>query len=361
MYNDFSGDCSPDQEDAMTSRERFLAACRCQSTDRPPVWLMRQAGRYLPEYRELRARHDFQTLMHTPELAAEVTLQPLRRFPLDAAIVFSDILTVPEALGLSLNYPEGGPVLSPRTENMAAIHKLDPAPIRSRLSYLGETMARLREALGEEKALLGFAGAPYTLATYMVEGGTAKHFRRIKTLAFTQPETLEKLLDILADAVLESLKLQIENGADAVQLFDTWAGELAPGDFRRFCLPYLQRIVRGLKPLRTPVIVYMNGVAPHFDELAAELDADVLGIDWRFPLARARVQRPKGLSLQGNLDPLELFGDPERIRRRAREIHEEMAGEPGHIMNLGHGILPETPIAGVAAFVEETLRLGDKE
>ncbi|RJO63849.1 MAG: uroporphyrinogen decarboxylase [Myxococcales bacterium] len=341
----------------MNSRERFLSACRLKPVDRPPVWVMRQAGRYLPEYRALREKHSFLDVCRTPELAREVTLQPLRRFPLDAAILFSDILVVPEAMGVNVEFADEGPVLTPRLDSPQALAALIDPDVERALGYVGLALDAIREGMGPEKALLGFSGAPYTLATYMVEGRASKPFSAIKTLAYREPALLHALLARLADVVTRYLRLQAAHGADAVQLFDTWAGELAPADFSVFALPYVQRIVRGLADLDLPVIYFVNGLGG-LVERAVESGAAALGVDWRVSLADVRRRTQGKVALQGNLDPLELYGPADRIRRRVRELYAETAGAPGFILNLGHGILPDTPIEGMAAFADEATRLG---
>ncbi len=343
----------------MNRRERFCAACRGEAVDRPPVWVMRQAGRYLPEYLELRSRHSFLDVCHKAELAREVALQPLRRFPLDAAILFSDILVVPEAMGITVDYPDGGPTLAPLIDSQAALQHLHEPDITRELGYVGEALDAIRDGIGPDMALIGFAGAPYTLATYMVEGGGGeKRFRGIKRLAAQEPEFLQSLLDRLVDTVTGYLRMQIEHGADALQLFDTWAGELSPADFRRFALPAVARIVENLKPSGVPVIYYVNGVGGLLEDMTTS-GADVLSVDWRVSLADARRRTNDAVPLQGNLDPLELTGSEAYIRRRVRELHAEMRGGRGHIFNLGHGVLPDTPIEGVRVFVDEVTRLGE--
>lgn len=347
---------SPPRISTMTSRERFLAACRREPVDRPPVWLMRQAGRYLEEYQAIRRNHDFQTMCHTPSLATEVTLQPLRRFGMDAAILFSDILVVPEAMGQTVTYPEGGPRLAPsiRTrEDLARLRRVDASVA---LSYVAEALRLVRPELGEHRALLGFAGAPYTLATYMVEGGGSRHQAATKELLFTAPDLMDALLEVITEVVIDFLLLQIEAGADAVQLFDTWAGDLAPVEFERLSLGPVRRIASALAPSGVPLIYYVNGIAGHL-EAASTCGASVLGIDWRIDLGEVRGRLGPGIALQGNLDPLVLLAPPAEIRARVRAIHDSLGGTGGHIFNLGHGVLPFIPVSGVGAFVEAVKEL----
>lgn len=341
----------------MNSRERLLAACRSQPVDRPPVWLMRQAGRYMPAYRALRAQHDFVTMCHRPELSAEVTLQPIRRFGMDAAILFSDILVVPEALGQTIAFPEGGPTVTPPVRTAADLARLDGGAPVERLGFVAEALRRIRAELGPDRALLGFSGAPYTLATYMIEGGTSKHQLETKRLAWNEPALVDDLLARLAEVVTGYLRLQIEAGADAVQLFDTWAGDLAPEEFERFAVRPTQAIVKALRPLGVPIIHFVNGVASHLDA-AARIGADVMAIDWRVDLAEVRRRLGPSQAVQGNLDPLLLLAPPAEITRRVRDVHARLGGAPGHVWNLGHGILPQTPESGVEAFVQAVVNLG---
>lgn len=342
----------------MNGKERFLAACSGVKLDRPPVWVMRQAGRYLPEYRELRERHSFLDVCRSPELAREVALQPLRRFPLDAAILFSDILVVPEAMGQKVSYLENGPVLHPRVDSADAVELLADVDVGKTLGYVGDAIEAIREGIGPDKALIGFSGGPYTLATYMVEGGGAKRFINIRRMMLESPALLDKLLGRLASLVARYLRMQAERGADALHIFDTWAGELAPDSYRRFVLPGIQRIISDLSDVDAPVIYFINGVGGLLEEMA-KTGAKVLGIDWRTSMTDARRRSEDAMALQGNLDPLELLGPEERIRRRVREIHAEMEGGPGHIFSLGHGLFPEAPIAGLSTFIDEVTRLGD--
>jgi len=335
----------------MNARERFLAACNCQPVDRPPVWVMRQAGRYLPEYQEVRAKHDFLEVCRSPDLVTEVTMQPLRRFGLDAAIIFSDILVVPEAMGQRVTYPTGGPKLTPPIRETSDLERIKDCEPERDLAYVAEALRHMRRAMGEDRALLGFAGAPYTLATYMVEGGGSRHQEQTKQLALRKPGLMDNLLDRLADGVARFLKLQIEAGADAVQIFDTWAGDLSPTDFERLALEPTRRVTAQLAHLGVPIIYFVNGIAAHI-EAAADSGATALGIDWRMDLAEARRRTGGRLALQGNLDPLVLSGPPALIRERVQAIHDSLEGAPGHIFNLGHGVLPTTPVEGVAAFVD---------
>jgi uroporphyrinogen decarboxylase len=338
----------------MTHRERFLAALNHQPVDRPPVWLMRQAGRFLPEYREVRKGHSFLDMVRTPELATEVTLQPLRRFGIDAAILFSDILTIPEAFGMRVDFPEGGPVLSPPLRTAEDVRRLPRAEVRESLHYVGDAVRMIHGELGGKHALLGFSGAPWTLACYMVEGKGSKSYDTIKAMLYSAPETLTALLDKLADAVIDYLLMQLEAGADAVQLFDTWAGELRAADYDKYVRPSTLRIIQAIQAKGHKIMVFARHPG-HLTESTVRLGADGLGLDWRVDMAQVRKallglgQRPT--VLQGNLDPIELFAPREHIERRVQEMFAAAGGGTGWIANLGHGVVPPTPIAGVEAFV----------
>ena len=323
-----------------------MAALANQPVDRPPVWLMRQAGRYLPEYRAIRQKHSFLEMVHTPELAMEVTLQPLRRFGMDAAILFSDILTIPEAMGMNVQFPEGGPTLGPVIRTEADIAKLTTHTAEP-LAYVGEAVKLIRAELPDH-ALLGFSGAPFTLACYMIEGKGSRQFEHIKAMIWQQPEMLKSLLDKLADAVIEYLQMQLDAGADAVQLFDTWASELRAADYDRVVRPSTERIVKAIQARGGKIIVFARHMGPLL-ESSLKIGADALGLDSRVELAAVRKLAPNAV-VQGNLDPIELFAPAAHIERRVQEMHAATGGR-GWIANLGHGCIPETPIAGVEAFV----------
>jgi len=337
----------------MTSRERFLAACARRPLDRPPLWIMRQAGRYLPEYRELKARHGFLTMVRTPDLAAEVTLQPLRRFAFDAAILFSDILVIPEALGQGYRFrDEGGIEMEYRLDTRAQIDALAPADaVPGRLQYVAAALQRVKGELNGKQALLGFGGSPWTLATYMVEGGSSEHFTRIKTLFYTDRAAFEALLEKLAAALIAYFKMQIAAGADAIQIFDSWGGAIAGVDYEAASLRWIRRIVQAL-PADFPVILFARGTAAHLAAQAAT-GVRVVSVGWTVDLpAAAAALGGAGPALQGNLDPVLLNTTPEVVRREARRLLEGMQGTPGHIFNLGHGILPEAKLACVESLVE---------
>ncbi len=347
--------------------DRLLRACRRLDVDRAPVWMMRQAGRYLPEYRAIRGKTDFLTLCKTPELAVEVSMQPFRILGVDAVIMFSDILIPVEAMGMKLDIIESkGPVLDNPIRSSAQIEELIiPDPLE-KTGFVMDIIRMLRKELSNEAPLIGFAGAPYTLASYMVEGGTSRNYTEIKRMMFTQPKLLHKLLEKIADTIVDYLNAQIEAGAQVVQVFDTWAGDLSAGDFEEFALPYHQKIFdrlhRGPEGLGVPAILYTNGCS-HVLEKMAESGANVLSIDWRIDIAEARRRLDKAgfenIALQGNLDPCELLGTAETITERVREILKK-AGKIGHIMNLGHGIMPMAPVENARAFVEAA-KAGVKE
>ncbi len=347
----------------MTSRDRFLAACACQPLPRPPLWIMRQAGRYLPEYRALKAKSSFVEMVRTPAVATEVTLQPLRRFPgIDAAILFSDILVIPEALGQSYHFrDEGGIGMEFRLETRAQIDALLPvSAVPERLAYVADTLALLKKELAGRKALLGFGGSPWTLATYMVEGGSSEEFERIKQLFYTDRATFDALLEKLTAALIAYFQMQIRAGADAIQIFDSWGGIVAGVDYEAASLKWIRRIVAAL-PADFPVILYAKNTAPHHAAQAAS-GIRVLSVDWTTDLATLSKQlgtrtpapgtRSAPVALQGNLDPVLLNTTPDIVRRETTRLLTSMRGLPGHIFNLGHGILPHAKIECVQALVD---------
>lgn len=323
--------------------DRFLRALMRQPVDVTPVWMMRQAGRYLPEYRATRSKAgDFLSLCRDASFACEVTLQPLERFPLDAAILFSDILTVPDAMGLGLFFEEGeGPRFRKSVRSEADVSAL-PIPDAERdLGYVMNCVRTIRAALGGRVPLIGFSGSPWTLATYMVEGGSSKEFRHIKTMLYSQPEVLHALLDKLAKTVTDYLNAQIRAGAQAVQIFDTWGGNLSAAAYREFSLAYMQRIVSGLlrehAGRRVPVILFTKG-GGQWLEAMADAGADALGIDWTTDIGDARRRVGGRVALQGNMDPSALYGTPARIREEVGAILASFGEGSGHVFNLGHGI-----------------------
>jgi len=336
----------------MNSRERFLAALRRQPHGRPPVWIMRQAGRYLPEYRALKAKSDFVTMVRTPDLAVEVTLQPLSRFPqLDAAILFSDILVIPEALGVGYRFRDAGGIAMERAlATSADVDGLAVADAADRLHYVYEALALLRRSLGQEKALLGFAGSPWTLACYLIEGGGSEDFPRTKAMVKSDPKLLHRLLGILAEAVAEYLTRQFAAGADAIQIFDSWAGALQGADYEEFSLRYIRAVLERL-PVGAPVILYAKGKSTQAAALAAT-GVPCLGVDWTMPLSQVRRLAGRPLCLQGNLDPEFMVGEPAAAHAAAMEVIADNAGDPGHIFNLGHGITPQARIETFQAVLD---------
>ena len=339
---------------------RLLRALARQSVDRTPVWLMRQAGRYLPEYRETRRKAgSFLALCTNPQLACEVALQPLRRFPLDAAILFSDILTIPHAMGLGLHFVEGeGPAFERPVRSARDIDRLASPDPEDDLRYVVDTVRLLRSELDGRTPLIGFAGSPWTLATYMVEGGSSAHFARAKGLLYEQPRAAHRLLEVLTESVRTYLRAQAEAGANALMIFDTWGTVLAPDEYRDFSLTYLERIVRSLKEeLETPIVLFGRGGAQWLNGLAAT-GCDALGIDWTVDIARARREVGNRVALQGNLDPCVLYTSPDTIRDQVRRLLQAYGPGPGHIFNLGHGMQPGMDPARVSVLVEAVHEFG---
>ena len=326
--------------------DRFLRALRREPVDCTPVWIMRQAGRYLPEYRATRARAgSFLALAKNPELACEVTLQPLDRFELDAAILFSDILTVPDAMGLGLYFVEGeGPKFQHPVRSASDVAKLAVPDIGSDLRYVTDAITLIRRELAGRVPLIGFSGSPWTLACYMVEGGSSSGFARIKAMLYDEPATLHRLLQVLTEAVIEYLAAQREAGAQALQVFDSWGGILAPAAYDEFSLRYLRQIAqqlpRGEGAERTPLILFGRGNGPHLEALASS-GAEAIGVDWLVDLDEARRRVGDRVALQGNLDPAVLLAAPDRIRAEAARVLQSHGAGPGHVFNLGHGITPE--------------------
>lgn len=332
----------------MNAHERMRAALTGQPVDRTPVWFMRQAGRYLPEYMEVRSRVSFLELCGDSDLACEVTCQPIDRFGLDAAIVFSDILTIPEAMGCPVEFHPGkGPLLPQPIRSAADIAALSMPDVADVLPIVPETLRKFAAAR-PDVPILGFAGAPFTLLCYMVEGSGSKNWLSVKQLLFTAPQAAQRLLDMLADMVGDYLKLQLDSGALAVQMFDTWAGILSPEDYRRWALPAAARAMSRVQG--GPKLYFTRDSSPFLDVLA-ETGADAIGLDWRVDIGRARAVLGD-MPVQGNMDPVALYAPPAEIRRRVRRILDA-AGPVGHVFNLGHGVLPTTPIEGVEAMVAE--------
>jgi len=346
----------------MLLNDRFLKALRRQPVDKTPIWIMRQAGRYLPEYRQLRAEaKGFLHLCKTPELACEISLQPIQRFPLDAAIVFSDILTIPDAMGLGLHFVENeGPRFTSPIRYIADIEALPIPDMATELRYVMDAVSLVRRELHNKIPLIGFSGSPWTLATYMIEGGASKNFSLIKQWLFKEPAGLHDLLKKLAIAVSHYLDAQIEAGAQTVMLFDTWGGILTPRDYEAFSLHYMQRIIAHLRAKygnTIPIILFTKN-GGQWLEAMADSGPDALGLDWTINIGAARKRVGDKVALQGNMDPAVLYAAPERIETEVASILADYGPHPGHIFNLGHGVQPDTPMEHVAALVEAVHRLG---
>ena len=340
------------------SNDILLRALACEPTPYTPVWLMRQAGRYLPEYNATRARAgSFLALAKSPNYATEVTLQPLERFPLDAAILFSDILTVPDAMGLGLYFAEGeGPRFERPLRDEAAIRSLAAPDIAERLRYVFDAVREIRKALGGRVPLIGFSGSPFTLACYMVEGAGSNDWRALKTMLYARPDLLHLILEVNARAVADYLNAQIEAGAQAVMIFDTWGGQLSHAGYEEFSLAYSRRVLARLKKeaagRKVPSILFTKGGGAWLEAMAAS-GCDAVGLDWTVDAASARARVGSRIALQGNLDPAALFAPPERVRAEVRRVLDAFGSAPGHVFNLGHGIAPQTPVESVAALVDE--------
>ena len=330
----------------------FLRACRREDVDRTPVWFMRQAGRYLPEYRAVREKVDFLTLCKTPDLAAEVTIQPVDIVGVDAAIIFSDILVVPEAMGMELVIEEGkgGPRFTTPLRSRSAIDKLPIPDPNSKLKFVMDALRTTRKNLNNRVPLIGFSGSPWTLAAYMVEGRGSKNFRFPKELIFSSPKDAHVLLDKLARAVAAYLSAQIEAGAQAVQIFDTWGGMLAQEEFEEFSLRYIKQVLSLVKTNGAPAIIFCKDCG-HSLERIADTGASVVGLDWTTDIGKSREMVGSYVALQGNLDPTMLFATPERIEQGVQSILKKFGKGNGHIFNLGHGVLPDTPVENVKTFV----------
>ncbi len=342
---------------AELQNDRLLRALLCEAVDKTPIWIMRQAGRYLPEYRATRKRAgSFLELCKNPELACEVTLQPLERFDLDAAILFSDILTIPDAMGLGLYFAEGeGPVFAHPLRTKADIEKIGiPDPERE-LAYVMEAIRMVGAALNGRVPLIGFAGSPWTLASYMIEGRGSKIFAKVKGMLYSEPLLLHRLLDKITRSVTSYLNAQIAAGAQAVQIFDTWGGMLAEPQYKEFSLQYMRQIVENLtrkcRGRRVPVILFTKGSSLWLESMA-DTGCDAVGLDWTLPIGKARARIGDRVALQGNLDPSALYADADDIRKVAKDIIEDFGRGSGHVFNLGHGITPDIDPENVKALVD---------
>jgi uroporphyrinogen decarboxylase len=338
--------------------DRLLRAARGESVDTTPVWIMRQAGRYLPEYRAIRDKISFLELCKTPDLAAEVTVQPVARLDVDAAIIFSDILIPVEAMGLHLELGDAGPRFPTPVRSSADIERLAIPDPEQRTGFVGDAIRKARRALSDRVPVIGFAGAPFTLAAYMVEGGSSKSFTQIKRLMFERPELAHALFDKLTETVILYLKMQVAAGVRAVQVFDSWGGELSPIDFEAFSFPYLARIVSTLKATGVPVILFGTSMSTLLPQMK-RTGADVIGLDWRINIDEGRRILGPNVAVQGNLDPMALFLPEKELQARVEDILRR-AGPTGHIFNLGHGILPSTPPEAARALVDAVHRLGTR-
>lgn len=345
--------------------DRFIKALLRQPVDRTPVWMMRQAGRYLPEYRATRAQAgDFMSLCKNTELACEVTMQPLRRYPIDAAILFSDILTIPDAMGLGLYFETGeGPKFKTPIRTAAQIEALEVTDTPSQLSYVTDAVSMIRKELNGSVPLIGFAGSPWTLATYMIEGGSSKDYRLAKTMLYNQPELAEILLDKLAESVAEYLNAQIEAGAQAVQIFDSWGGALSHEAYKRFSLNPMKKVISKLKREHEgqtiPVIMFTKGGGQWLEPMA-DSGADALGLDWTTDIAQARQRVGNKVALQGNMDPAVLYANPDAIRAEVSRILALYGKGSGHVFNLGHGITPHVSPENAGAFFNAVAELSGK-
>jgi uroporphyrinogen decarboxylase len=332
--------------------DRFLKACNLEATDATPIWIMRQAGRYLSEYREFRKKYDFLTLCKTPDLATQVTLLPINKFELDAAILFADIMLPLEGMGIDFDIVENvGPVIENPVRNMSQIESLKIMRPERDVSYLLETIRMVRGELSETVPLIGFSGAPFTLASYIIEGKPSKNYLLTKQMMMSEPQTWHALMSKLSDMVCDYLRAQIEAGAQAIQLFDSWVGALNPTDYDEFVFPYTKRIFDSIEELGVPKI-HFGVVTSTLLPLIRETGADVIGVDWRTPLDQGWDVIGRDKAIQGNLDPISLFAPQDVLKARVQEILNQAAGAPGHIFNLGHGILPNTPPENVQFLVD---------
>ena len=339
--------------------DRFLKACRREPVDCTPVWFMRQAGRYMVEYRRLREKHSILELCKTPELAAQVTLQPIDRFALDAAIIFADILLPLEPMGLSLEFAEGeGPIIHNPVRDRAAVDRLKVID-DTELQYVMDAISLTRKMLAGRVPLIGFAGAPFTLASYAIEGGSSRNSIHTKQMMYREPETWHRLMDKFARVITGYLRRQIRAGAQAVQLFDSWVGCLSAGDYAEYVVPHVQLIFEGLKHEGVPLIHFGTGTTAILKAMR-QAGGDVIGIDWRIPIDEAWAMVGYDRAVQGNLDPVTFFGPISEIERRVTDILQRAAGRPGHIFNLGHGILPNTPVENVAATIDLVHKLSTR-
>ncbi len=329
----------------------LLEACHRRPVDRTPVWFMRQAGRYMPEYRRIRASHSILELCKRPDLAAEVTLQPVEILDVDAAIIFADLLLPVEPMGLKLEFLAGeGPSIDPPIRKLADIEALSTAN-GAALGYVGEAIARVKQQLNGRVPVIGFVGAPFTLASYMVEGGSSRHYLNTKRLMYSEPAAWQALMEKIVEVLVPYASSQVAAGAEVIQVFDSWVGALSPGDYAKNVLPYSRKLIRRIQTAGVPVVHFGTGAGP-FLGLLHQAGGDVLGLDWRMRLDEAWSSIGHEAAVQGNLDPVALFAPLPELRRQVEDIMRRAGGRPGHIFNLGHGILPETPVENVKAVVK---------
>ena len=337
----------------MTTNNQFLKACRKEKTDYTPVWLMRQAGRYMEEYRKIRSKVDFLTMCKTPDLAAEVTLQPINRIGVDAAIIFADILLPLEPMGIKLEFAKNeGPVINNPIRTNEDVNALQLINTDEELPFLPETIRIVKQELNGKVPLIGFSGAPFTLASYIIEGGSSKNYIHAKKMMYNEPETWNRLMGKISDVIINYLLAQIKAGAETVQLFDSWVGCLSTEDYRQYVLPHSKKIIENIKKeINIPVIHFGTNTTTLLQSMK-EAGGDVIGLDWRINLDEGWEKIGFDKAVQGNLDPLVLLSNPAEIEKRVKDILKRADGRPGHIFNLGHGILPQTPVDNVIALVE---------
>ncbi|MDG4949542.1 uroporphyrinogen decarboxylase [Weeksellaceae bacterium KMM 9724] len=334
----------------MPKNDLLLRALRGEEVSRPPVWMMRQAGRYLPEFMELKDKYDFFTRCQTPDMAAEITMQPVRRFPIDAAIIFSDILVIPQAMGLPFEMRPGvGPWLDNPVRSAADVAKLRTGDVNDELKYVFDALKITKEALNDEIPLIGFAGSPWTIFCYAVQGQGSKNFDKAKAFAYTETKAAHELLQKITDSTIIYLKEKINSGADVIQIFDSWGGMLSPKDYQEFSYPYITQIVDALYE-QVPVVVFAKGCWYALDEMS-QSNASALGVDWTIKPSVAREMTKNRITLQGNFDPSRLLSPPETIQKMVKEMIDEF-GTTKYIANLGHGILPNIPVENARAFIE---------
>jgi uroporphyrinogen decarboxylase len=337
----------------------LMKAFRREAVPYTPIWLMRQAGRYMPEYRQIRDQLSFLEMCQRPAVAAEVTVTAVERLNVDAAIIFADILLPLVPMGVGLRYEKGdGPMIDRPLRTAADLDQIPPIDVKDALGYVGEAIRMVRASLGHKKPLIGFAGAPFTLASYLIEGGASRQYQATKTLMYTNPEVWDRMMALIAAVTSDYLRMQIQAGADVIQLFDSWVGSLGPDDYRRFVLPYTRSVIDAIG--KTVPVIHFGTVTGNLLELMREAGGDVIGLDWRVDLAEAWARLGYDVGVQGNLDPIALFAEPVEIRRRAEAILDAADGRPGHIFNLGHGILPETPVDHVIALVDAVHELSTR-